>query len=386
MSDASRILVAACEAADADVVKKTLSKEFSNVVVSCDPERAVKDFEHQRPKVLILAFEALEMAERYYLGLYRGSALAHALRHRTVILCNKDNVQRVYEMCKKETFDDYVLFWPLSHDGSRLPMAVHQALRQLAATEAGTPALNEFAAPARQLGTMDAQLNQFAARGEERAATASQSVQQARRKIGAALDGFSRQLSTGGLENMVEVKDAAGLEGEVGRLRAAEVEAHLDAVEAAVMPFGEMMGDLKRDMAPHIESARALQALANRVRPLVLVVEDDEFQHRLLARMLKDQNLELVFASSGTAALAALRKCKPDLILMDVDLPDMNGIEITMRIKGAEPFADVPVVMMTGHSDKDAVVRSAKAGAVGFVVKPLNREVLLAKLRSCLPS
>ena len=69
---------------------------------------------------------------------------------------------------------------------------------------------------------------------------------------------------------------------------------------------------------------------------------------------------------------------------MDVGLPDIDGIEVTRRIKSIDQFAGMPVIMITGRSDKDMVVKSVKAGACGFVVKPLNEEPLLAKVRACL--
>lgn len=144
MSAAARILVATDAVADADLVRELLSDEFENVIGSANPDRAILDFENHRPEVLILAFDGLEKAERYYLGLYRRSPLIHGLPHRTVILCNNADLRRVYELCKKEYFDDYVLFWPLNHDAPRLPMAVHHSLRQLAAGT-GATMISEFA-------------------------------------------------------------------------------------------------------------------------------------------------------------------------------------------------------------------------------------------------
>ena len=136
----------------------------------------------------------LEKAEQYYLGLYRLSTLVHTLAHRTLILCNKDDLRRVYELCHKEYFDDYILFWPLTHDAPRLPMAIHHALRQLAAGGAGAPTVAEFAAQARRLVATESLLAQHAARGSARIDVTSRSLAQAQHDIGLALDGFTHQL------------------------------------------------------------------------------------------------------------------------------------------------------------------------------------------------
>lgn len=384
MSGAARILVATDVIGDSDLVRKLLRDEFDHVVGSTDPDRAIADFEKQRPEVLILAFDGLEKAERYYLGLYRLSTLVHTLPHRTLILCNKDDLRRVYELCKKEYFDDYVLFWPLTHDAPRLPMAVHHALRQLAAGGAGAPTVAEFAAQARRLAAAESLLEQYAARGGARIDVASRSLEQAQHGIGLALDGFSHQLSHGDLRGLVDVKDAPGFQREIDRLKTGEIATRLGAVAAAVQPVRDWAGALRDELAPQFEAARALQALAERVRPLVLIVDDDEYQHKLLRHLLRDENLELVFAASATGALATLRRCRPDLILMDVGLPDIDGIEATRRIKSVDQFAGVPVLMITGHSEKDMVMQSVKAGASGFVVKPFNKELLLARVRTYL--
>lgn len=382
MSTAPRIMVATDVLGDADLVRKLLRGEFDDVVASTDPDHAIQDFEKNRPDVLILAFDGLERAERYYLGLYRLSDVVHALPHRTLILCNKDDLRRAYELCKKEYFDDYVLFWPLIHDAPRLPMAVHHVLRQLAASGTGGPTAGEFAAQARRLAAMESLLEDYAARGSARLDKASHSLQLARHHIGLALDGFSKKVSQGELRHLVELKDGQGFQSEIDRLKEEEVSARLDEVAAAVQPVRDWAGALQKEWAPKFESARALRALAERVRPFVLMVDDDEFQHKLLHRMLRDEDLELGVAKSGTEALAMLRRHLPDLILMDVALPDLDGLEVTRRIRAAAKFAAIPVLMVTGNSDKDVVMRSVKAGASGFVVKPFDKDALLGKIRS----
>jgi CheY-like chemotaxis protein len=380
----ARILVATDALADADLVRKLLADEFDSVSISTDPDRSVEDFERNAPEVLVLAFNTLEKAERYYLGLYRLGKAVHALPHRTVLLCNKDDVRRVYQLCRKEYFDDYVLFWPMTHDAPRLPMSVHHAVRQIESAKASRTAPSEFAAPARRIAELEAQLARFAERGEQRVEAASRSLRQMGQDIGAALDGFSRKMTDGELRGMVEVRDRHGFEDELARLKSEQIEPRLKHATEAVQPVREWVGGLKQELAPQLESARALQALADQVRPLVLMVDDDEFQHRLLAQLLAGAKIELIFASSGTEALGVLRRRRPDLVLMDIGLPDISGIEVTRRIKSLDQFATIPVVMITGHSEKNIVVDSLKAGAADFVVKPFDKATVLAKVHKML--
>lgn len=377
-----RILVATDVQADAALVAGLLREEFDHIASSTDPQRAVEDFEKHRPAVLILAFDELAKAERYYLGLYRTSSAIHAVAHRTLILCATGELRQVYELCRKETFDDYVPFWPMAHDPLRLRMAVHHALRRIAAD--ATPGTRELAGEARRLSGLDARLEEFVGQGQRHATAASRSLQQAQRGIGDALERFCRAPIDEDHQDPAEIGDRAGLRTRIERLKAEGIDKYCEAAAAAVQPLSEWAGGAA-GFAPQLEALRALQTMAGRIRPLILVVEDDEFQRKLLSRMLAEFDPALIFAGTGAEALAMLRGHRPDVILMDIDLPGgIGGVQITRRIKSAEPFAAIPVIMITGHSSEEAVRESLKAGAADFVVKPFDRDALTAKLRSVL--
>ncbi len=344
----------------------------------------MQDFEACRPEVLVLAFNTLQKAEQYYLGLYRLSKLVHATPHHTVILCGKDDLQRVYELCKKKTFDDYVLFWPLTHDAPRLAMAVHQGLRQLAAGNGSTPSVADFAAQARRIADLEARLTQYAARGAKHVEAANRSLGQAGDGIGAALDGFSQRVAEGEFAATGELRDAGAFQGEFARLKKEQIDPQLRSAAEAATPVAQWVGSLREEFAPELKSAQALRELAEQIRPLVLIVDDDDFQQQLLAHTLQGAKLDLIFAASGSEAMGLLRKQRPDLVLMDIDLPDVDGVEVTQWIKSIDQFKKTPVVMITGRSEKHKVVDSLRAGAVDFIVKPFDRSTLLAKVRKLL--
>ncbi len=117
--------------------------------------------------MLVLAFDTLEKSERYCLELYRLSGKIHLQPHRTVILCNKHEVSQAYQACRKESFDDYVLFWPMTSDAPRLLMSMHHALRYLAAIMESGPSATEFAAMARRLTELGSMLDQQMAQGSQ---------------------------------------------------------------------------------------------------------------------------------------------------------------------------------------------------------------------------
>ena len=381
---AATILIATDSSSDAVLVKHILGTEFGKVFTSTDPDKTVDDFDRQRPDVLVLAFNTLEKSEHCYLKIFRISAAVHRHPHRTVILCHNDELPRAYALCRDRLFDDYILFWPMVHDAQRLPMSVHLALRELAVLQAGGPTPADFAAQARRLSVLEALLDQQMAQGVQQIEKAGHAVAQAERGIGAALDEFSRRLTQGELPEVVEVRNANGLAREIARLKEGEVQRHLHAVAESVQPLTQWANEFQQTCAPHLESVRSVAAMAERVRPTVLVVDDDEFQHKIVSRMLEGGNYHLVFAAGGVEALSIMRKTRPDLILIDVMMPDMGGLELMRQMKAEPRLAGIPVIMITGKSDKNIVTESLKAGATDFLVKPVARDTLLGKVAKVL--
>lgn len=371
-----RILVATPSAGDADLVVKLLGEEFDDIVVGIDPEQAASDFDKALPQVLVLAMHPLEMAERHGLDLYRHSRRIHAHPHRSVVLCHGDEMRRAYELCRRDCFDDYVVFWPFNHDAPRLLMAVHHALRELQRLGGELPRAAEFAAQARRLQDLEAQVERYAAGGRRHMDRAGETLRLAGRDIGAALDDFSHTLGRHA------DPDTSGqvFARELARIRAESIDLRLEAVGRAMEPVRQWAGALKGSLAPHLDTARELGALAARVRPRILLVDDDDVQHKLLARLLEQRAIELESAYSAAEAWRRLRDRRPDLILMDLRLPDLDGLEMTRQLKTLPELASIPVIMLTGQSGKSVVVESLKAGACDFVVKPFDRIGLLAKL------
>ncbi|MEJ1959242.1 MAG: response regulator [Nitrosomonadales bacterium] len=320
------------------------------------------------------------------MGLHRLNEVLHQHPLRTVILCDKNEVKLVYELCKKDYFDDYILFWPMIHDSSRLAMTIHHALHELAALKTEGPSVAEFAAQARHLAELEKTLDQQIAQGGLHIEVASRAMEQAEQKIGEAMDGFSQRIIAGEFPDLVEIKNADGLEMEISRFKHEEIQRHFTAASESARPLKQWAKAFRQGCEPLVESARTLIAMADRLRPTVMVIDDNEPQRNMLGKVLKTQNYQIIFASDGFEALNVLRKARPDIILMDMMMPNMNGMEATRRLKAIPHFAKTPVIMITGKSEGEIVVECMKAGAVDFVVKPFDHTTLLAKIAHALNS
>ena len=116
----------------------------------------------------------------------------------------------------------------------------------------------------------------------------------------------------------------------------------------------------------------------------ILVVDDVASNRDLLQRRLGRDGHEVILAASGALALERLRACDIDLVLLDILMPDMNGIELLSRIKIHEKWRRIPVIMVSGLKETDAVIRCIEAGADDYLSKPFNPVLLRARINACL--
>src|SRR4030066_809358 len=113
----------------------------------------------------------------------------------------------------------------------------------------------------------------------------------------------------------------------------------------------------------------------------VLIVDDEEGIRESLSGIFEDEGYEVLTSSSGEEALKVLKEQNPDLILLDVWLPGIDGIKTLKEIKGLKP--DLPVIMISGHGNIELAVKATRMGAYDFLEKPLSLErVLLAAKRA----
>jgi DNA-binding response OmpR family regulator len=119
-------------------------------------------------------------------------------------------------------------------------------------------------------------------------------------------------------------------------------------------------------------------------KPRILVIDDEESIFEVIEGLLYKEGYDLTYISSGTAALTQIDAVQPDVILLDLMMPQMDGIETCQNIKSNQRWRPIPIIMVTALSSKQDLARSLDAGADDFVAKPINSLELRARVRSML--
>ena len=114
----------------------------------------------------------------------------------------------------------------------------------------------------------------------------------------------------------------------------------------------------------------------------ILIVDDNLNNLRIAVDILMSEEYKISTARSGQEALSVLAKAPVDLILLDINMPDMNGFEVTQQIKQNDKLKDIPILFVTSHSDEIYLDKAFKAGCVDFIAKPYRPTEFISRIKT----
>ena len=120
------------------------------------------------------------------------------------------------------------------------------------------------------------------------------------------------------------------------------------------------------------------------MRPIILTVDDSKALRLFVQKALGAFDCEVCETSNGYNAFFAIERVRPDLILLDVAMPVMDGVETLTRLKDAPELRSIPVIMLTSPADHAVMTRLTELGASGTLMKPFNETALIAKIHGIL--
>jgi len=118
------------------------------------------------------------------------------------------------------------------------------------------------------------------------------------------------------------------------------------------------------------------------IAPDILIVEDEELNRDIMARRLQSSEYSLRFAADGQQALDQVAKKKPDLILLDIMLPEIMGLQVLHSLRQSYSMVELPIIMVTAIDEDVRIVRALELGANDYITKPINFPILLARMQT----
>ena len=112
----------------------------------------------------------------------------------------------------------------------------------------------------------------------------------------------------------------------------------------------------------------------------VLIIDDEASYIQVISDFLEEQGIEIMMAKSGVDGISRAKKGQPDLILLDIRMPGMDGYEVCHQLKSDESTKDIPIIFMTGLTELDDKLKAFVVGGVDYVTKPFQQPELLARI------
>lgn len=156
----------------------------------------------------------------------------------------------------------------------------------------------------------------------------------------------------------------------------------LGALDFITKPVNEEI--LIKTVARQIEELVKKGALHKKKRPKVLIIDDEPYHVELIKDRLKFNNYDVIYSYNGNEGLEKIKKEKPDLVLLDIMLPEIDGFEISKKIKAYPQTKDLPIIMLTAVGIKDLEEKCKEAGADHCIRKPYEPKELIDTIKSLL--
>ena len=124
------------------------------------------------------------------------------------------------------------------------------------------------------------------------------------------------------------------------------------------------------------------QVMTQSISSSILIVDDNPQNLQVLGKLLQENKYEIEFATSGTAAMVWLEKRRFDLILLDINMPGMNGFEVCMKIRSNPEMNKIPIIFLSAESERESILKGFELGAQDYITKPFDSRELLVRVRT----
>jgi CheY-like chemotaxis protein len=371
-----KILIISDSVDEVDDIQALLAEEFGRLLKTDKETEGIQLLIKYRPSVLILAFQEIKQTERFYLSIFRHDSPAYKIPHNTLLLCKTNESKYAYQLCKSGLFDDFVADRPL-YDPFRLRLSVELALNSRSQKQNFNQLNNQIEKTATDLHQLDFFISKNIVSGTGQNEKAAQSFQHFVQKLAMDLEQLENNVSSTtdiDMQTMNKIK----LSHHFDQFRKKSLQKRSFIVEEQLKKTGAWLKEVSSGYKNQIETTLENSQPIHEIH--LMLVDDDEFYLETLTAMLQDAGIQVVGIRDGNTALAKLEYMQPDLILLDYQMPGIDGIETLKQIKLNQNTQSIPVIMLTAVSEREIVNQSLRTGATDYIVKPGDRSAILSKI------
>jgi CheY-like chemotaxis protein len=374
--------------ADDKLLISILIKHYANVQVISTTINLIDHLREMSPKVVLVAGESFEDTLVVYYEALETLRESNICKHCIVSLIPKHEEKEAYDAYCSGIIDDYMIARPMYELHRPIVICAH-LLRELGFREARTGNKDDFI---EKTMNFPEHIKTLILSGVTRKEALQHELSQSIKRIDRALDRAEEHLKRH--ENMdIDVKEMKKM---LANMRSDEIRPELLKIQEKTL---SLLESVVADATRTLEKAAGLedQNSADKAKqtknymfnklynvdedpgeeatpktPKVLIIEDDSVSMNLTIMLLRGFNIDIDTSISGKMALEMLLKNKYDLILMDINLPDANGLQLLSYVLRSHCINEsTPIIMLTGNKNRDTVKQAIDTGAKGYIIKPL---------------
>jgi CheY-like chemotaxis protein len=370
-----RILIVSDTAEELDDVKHILTSEFGEVLKANNANDGLKLFREQQPHVLVLAFQDIAGSEAFYLSIFDQDPDEHIVPHHSLVLCRNKESGTAYELCKKGMFDDYVADRPL-YDPFRLRLSLLQAITRISQDDQIRDQHQRLESINNGIQEFKQEIRQILTSRDGKHGETVQAFRSFIESLSKDLDGLEQRLASDkSIANGASV-DKQGLHDQFDRFHRDAVVQGSKRVSDHLTETDNLQQTFDHTFGSHVKLGHeAIQ---------VMLVDDDEFYREAIAVILEENGISTEGIEDGKAALDRLQYCTPKVILLDYNMPGMDGITTLKRIKSNPGTSVLPVIMLTAVSEREIVKQCVSAGANDYIIKSGDHQTMVSKINAVL--
>ena len=352
------------------------------------------------PSVILFALSNVEKSVEYYTFLVEESQLNHI--HYSIVLCNNKESSLAFRCCMKNLFDNYFVYQPL-YERLRLLMVVQSGLTQ---TQADSKIQTDSEELSEQI---DEELSALIDEG-------SRCKQHLLKKILQSGEDISKVPSSDLINNAQEINSPQELLQNITKdhvhpllhLLEEDIRKSLDNIIAQLVSQQKSLKESlpvkkqkRKGLITHVASIKKRDnteqdtnelndeevlpveepTVKNVLTHSILVVEDNKLYRDMITNVLLKENYHVDEAEDGLCALEKIKKSRYDLILMDLFMPNLDGLNATKKIRQLSEGIDTPVIALTGNKNKELVKKWAHYGLKGYIIKPSTKNEILSVVK-----